>query len=295
MKIYSQTEKHVFRPDSDIHYALLSSYLGTKFPHRHDFYEIFLSLQGMQEAVLNGRTIAVKPGTLLLMRPGDIHSRSYLTPGNHINVAFSARVARLMFDYLEDEHLSKKLLDDSFPPCIYLDSKELAACRQRLEELNVVDLDKPKQLRTKFRILIMDFFTRYFFYYSNTHAKSKEPHLFIALHEMEKPENLMIGLPILLELTGWSHEHLCRIFQTELSCTPTSYINSLRLNYAANSLLHSDLCITDICYNSGFGNLSHFHHLFKRRYGCTPLHFRKERQPQVIYHKGYDILDGNNM
>ena len=51
MKIYSQSEKHVIHPDSDIHYALLSSYQGTKFPHQHDFYEIFRPVQLVYAAV----------------------------------------------------------------------------------------------------------------------------------------------------------------------------------------------------------------------------------------------------
>ena len=38
---------------------------------------------------------------------------------------------------------------------------------------------------------------------------------------------------------------------------------------------HDHLPITDIAYAAGFGDLSHFNHSFRRRYGATPREIRR--------------------
>jgi len=39
---------------------------------------------------------------------------------------------------------------------------------------------------------------------------------------------------------------------------------------AARRMLLDGAPVTNVCYDSGFSNLSHFIHIFKRRFGCTP-------------------------
>ena len=46
--------------------------------------------------------------------------------------------------------------------------------------------------------------------------------------------------------------------------TTYGFINELRLNYCADSLLYSDENILDIALEAGFNNISHFYHLFKK-------------------------------
>ena len=57
--------------------------------------------------------------------------------------------------------------------------------------------------------------------------------------------------------------------------TPTEYVTGLRLGYAANLLLISNLKVTDICYECGFENLSWFYKVFAGKYGLTPAEYRR--------------------
>lgn len=82
-------------------------------------------------------------------------------------------------------------------------------------------------------------------------------------------------------MSGKSLAYLCRAFQAELGKTPTEFVNSLRLNYAANMLAQSDSDVLTISMDAGFGNLSHFHHLFKAQYGQTPRTYRNERRKRL--------------
>ncbi len=100
------------------------------------------------------------------------------------------------------------------------------------------------------------------------------PHwMFILMNEMNKPENFISGLPEMIKLAHISQEHLTRAFRKYLNITPTQYINNLRLTYAAALLSKSSHDITEICFLSGFNNLSHFYHQFKKKYNCSPKQY----------------------
>ena len=94
-------------------------------------------------------------------------------------------------------------------------------------------------------------------------------------NEMSKRENYIVGLPKMLELSMYSQEHLNRVFKRYLKTTPTEYINTKRLGYASQLLLEHKYSTADICYMTGFNNLSHFYSVFKKQYKCTPNQFQK--------------------
>lgn len=57
----------------------------------------------------------------------------------------------------------------------------------------------------------------------------------------------------------------------------TDFINLLRLNHAAKQILYQHKNIADICFDSGFNNLSNFNRMFKKWKGDTPLQYRKKQ------------------
>jgi AraC-like DNA-binding protein len=50
-----------------------------------------------------------------------------------------------------------------------------------------------------------------------------------------------------------------------------------RLDYAAFLLNYTDKPILDIITESNFNSANYFYSLFKQRYGCTPLNYRKDK------------------
>lgn len=274
MKTFRQQEIDIIDPNTEMHYAILSSFQNTDFPHSHDFFEFFLIVEGSQELICNQYSMDLGSGALVLIRPNDIHSRRYLKSGYHINIAFSSAIARALFDYLGDGYPSEVLISpDTPPPYVMLNQTERERIERRMKELYTVSLTDLSLQRTKLRTLILDIFVHYFsrcFHRQQTGEGWFEN----LLQEMEKPSNLSEGLTALLRISKKSHEYLCRIFRQYQDLTPTQYINDLRLNYAANFLIHSDLPILDICMMAGFDNLSHFYHLFRKKYHMTPRQFR---------------------
>jgi AraC-like DNA-binding protein len=56
-------------------------------------------------------------------------------------------------------------------------------------------------------------------------------------------------------------------------------LTQMRLKTAASLLRNSSHSVQDICYASGFGDLSHFHRTFSRHFGASPLQYRKTAGP----------------
>lgn len=70
-------------------------------------------------------------------------------------------------------------------------------------------------------------------------------------------------------------QYLSHIFSKNVGISFAKYLCEMRLNHAAELILESNSCITEICYACGYRNLSHFLRSFKERYGVTPKMYRK--------------------
>ena len=49
-----------------------------------------------------------------------------------------------------------------------------------------------------------------------------------------------------------------------------------RLDYATRQLIQTNDPVSSICFDSGFGDISHFYKVFRSRMNVSPLHYRKK-------------------
>lgn len=275
MNIQHRQAQYILNPITQIHYAIETGYKDSYFPHIHDFYELLLTVKGCQLLSVNGEKIILKESTLTLIRLQDIHSKKYLEDGLHINVCFSRETMNELLSYLGEGFPREMLLETKIPPYIILTPQEKVIIQTKLENLNLINANETQIIKTNLRILLFELLTKYFT--KETVQKDNVPSWIATIvTEMKKKDNFHQGLPKLLELSGVAHEHLCRLFKKYLHTTPTNFINEQRLNYAANLLLHSDMDITNVALESGFSNLSYFHHVFKEKYNTTPIKYKRQ-------------------
>jgi len=71
-----------------------------------------------------------------------------------------------------------------------------------------------------------------------------------------------------------------RFFKTSTGLSIFEYLNKIRIDLARQMLLNTELSVVDICFDSGFRNLSHFNKQFRKFSGTTPRQFRKLRTPK---------------
>lgn len=272
--MFQQHAVHVLNPKTDIHFSIRTSFGNAEFPHFHDFYELFLLLDGKQKYVTNGKTYILTPGSLVLVRPNETHSRSYIEPGMHINVAFPDTIAESLFDYLGIGFPKQYLLSKENFPHSRLTALEKERLRYRLEELEVQNINEYDTVKTRLRIILFELFVNNFSDFAPFNQKATW--FDDLLRKMAKVENFIEGVPRLVQLSGKSHEHLCRVFKEKKNCTPTEYINLLKIKYAANLLICTDRNVLDIALSAGFDSLSYFYSVFKKKFKTTPGTYRKQ-------------------
>ncbi|WP_245747597.1 AraC family transcriptional regulator [Parapedobacter koreensis] len=85
-------------------------------------------------------------------------------------------------------------------------------------------------------------------------------------------KNFMFNLPLekFCYLTGRSLTTFKRDFQKAFNMTPQRWLTQKRLELAHYHLVERKAKPTDVCYEVGFENLSHFSFAFKKRYGYAP-------------------------
>jgi len=243
------------------------------YPHYHIEYEISIILSGVHLLILENETIRLRPGSLALLRPNEVHTRKMEVPGKYIAIALPATEVHAMAKYL-GEGLPARTLWSERPPLAMLSPTEVEQYVRRIERVNLFCVSNTTRALAELRALLVDLC---FYYLANPDnaTSARTPWLSKLLQEMEKPENIRRGLPAMLEIAPYSHEYLCREFKRMMGCTPTEYINNARLDLAHKMLETPKREIVDICYAVGFESVSYFYHLFKAKFGNTPNRYRK--------------------
>lgn len=71
-----------------------------------------------------------------------------------------------------------------------------------------------------------------------------------------------------------SQSRTSRVVKEACGATFPTLLNRVRLRTAAGLLRHSDLALRAIAEQSGFGNLAHFHEVFRAAFGVPPNRYR---------------------
>jgi two-component system response regulator YesN len=94
---------------------------------------------------------------------------------------------------------------------------------------------------------------------------------FIQKHYREK-----ITLEEIARAAHLSVSRLCHLFRERMRLTIFDYLTDLRISRARSLLISTDRTCLEICYDSGFNNLSYFNRTFKQHTGMSPTQFRRQ-------------------
>ncbi|HTI07367.1 MAG TPA: AraC family transcriptional regulator [Puia sp.] len=75
---------------------------------------------------------------------------------------------------------------------------------------------------------------------------------------------------------GMTPNAFCRYFKKITRKTFMETVIEYRLNYATHQLVQTDKSISAICFDSGFGDISHFYKMFRSRMQVSPLNYRRQ-------------------
>ena len=230
--------------------------------HIHDCTELFFCVKGNVSFLVDERVYPVEEGEAILFRPNQVH------------MCLFEKTTEYEFDCLwidpgelaETFRLSKTELSSpvlSFPQKI---SEELADLFTHLSD----DADPLERTASLLRIFLL-------LKKKNESSSSEYPMPVAFRNILEDINRRFCDLNTLSELCA---EHfvspatLNRWFRRYLQITPHEYIESKRLSYAFERLC-AGASVSDACVAAGFSDCSHFITLFRRKFGKTPLQFKK--------------------
>ena len=116
---------------------------------------------------------------------------------------------------------------------------------------------------------------------NDSHTQYEDPRITKVLSVVNREYAQDISLTEIASLAGMNKSAFCRFFKSKTSKTFTQYLNELRINYACELLLAGKLTISQICYETGFNNISNFNRQFKNITSYNPtsyiVEFKKKK------------------
>lgn len=245
--------------------------------HGHDFAEVFWVDAGQGNHRINSVSVPLRPGSLVLMRPGDCHG---INPTSQeelklTNVAFPAETLAFLQPRYYSTQTWPFVPKAKLPTMQHLEPFQRHRFNQWADELS----QSPRE-----RLYLERFLLNLL---ADLDRKPQEipladapSWLAQACRAIQSPEHFAGGVETFLRLCGRSREHVARTVRLYFHTTPTDYVNDIRIAYARRQLEMSDQNILDIALDCGIGNLSHFYSLFRARTAMTPRSYRlSHRKP----------------
>lgn len=168
----------------------------------------------------------------------------------------------LIFAPIVKEEIGKHLLDmpemDSFDRLlVLLKVLKILAQTEAYTSLNASGLSLEVQSQDHYRINTI-------YQYVENRFKTE-----IGLADMAKKVNMTVPA-------------FCRYFKKLTGKTFTHFVNEFRIAHACKLLSQGVLPISEVCYESGFNNFSHFNKQFKLITGSSPSKYRKTLKTFVM-------------
>jgi len=272
------SHRHILPSGQLVHLARAG--LSRKRPgglHGHDFHELFWVQNGaVRHHLPDGREDLIE-GDLRFLRPGDSHALQgrgeaaiivSLTFHPELVGAIGGRhpaLAGLLFWSAEPR-----------PAAVHCDPRQMAEVNQaalRLEASARSALDAEAFL-LPLAARLAD---------QGPRLPQATPDWLVAACEAARdPRVFRDGAAGFVRIAGKAHPHVSRMMRRYSGQTPSDYVNSQRMAFAARRLAGTTDPLAEIAADCGIPNLSHFHKLFRAHNGMTPHAYRRANQQDVL-------------
>ncbi len=270
--------------DYDGYMAYIRKGLLSNYPnfaadsHWHDDLEFISVLSGGMDYNVNGEILHLKAGQGIIVNARQIH---YGFSAAHKECEFYCILLHPMLLCTSqniDRNFVSPILSDSSLPYVLLDIK-IEWQREILSAIEAMYLCKDKPNAP---LYIQNTFYHIWILLSenslNTKQKKQQDCNLSVLKDMlvfvQKNYADKITLQDIAMSGNVSKSTCLTIFKKYLKDTPTNYLIGYRLKRAIKLLKNSDMPITEIALEVGFGGVSYFAETFRKNYGCSPSKYR---------------------
>ncbi len=275
-------------PDESFFIGIFQDHIEQTAWHYHQEFELSFITEGSGKRIVGDSVESFHPGDLIFIGPRIPH---VWISGEMARTQHSGRTLESVYLLFNQDILPQELI--SLPEfkdvkrAIKLSERGMLIQEDTLNQVSKIMLQLPYQDRMKrlmlfyeilhiignsqsFTLLASEAYVKSKFETSNTRVNNI--HEFLMNNYREE-----INLEEIAELVHLAPASVCRFFKSATGQTIFNYLNKIKVDYACNLLMNTDLNIVDISYDCGFNNLSHFNKQFKQITGKTPSQYRKLR------------------
>lgn len=240
-----------------------------KFPnHFHEHYVIGFIEAGRRHLSCKNQEFQVEPGDLLLFNPKDNHTCEQIDQGT-----LDYRCLNISVEMMEKvyEEVCEEKGRPYFEPCVVFHSELVPL----LKEIHQMIMDEKEEMaKEEAYYFLMDALIKVYdistqAYKGSTLTQPIEK----ACQYMKQHFKEQMALKELCQEAGLSKYTLLRNFTAQCGVTPFQYLETIRINYA-KQLLEKGNPLSEVAYESGFSDQSHFTRFFKNYIGLTPKQYQ---------------------
>lgn len=264
--------------------------------HHHDYLEISYVIEGDGAERINGSRHPMKPGTLSFIQPNDIHEL-YTTPGSVLTL-YNLRFSRELFAELESKSELRRLLvqtDSSLASAHHFAGEEEAAVRKTLDSLYEETRYNKNWKRLKIKMLLLDVLI--IFDRSRKRTSAKQVGVADGRWDAGAPAGRegRVSKNVYLDVVSYIQHHfkedltltavarhfqispgyLSMLFKKKSGRTFLQHLHDARLRHACGLLSSTEMKISDIAMESGYGSYTTFSRIFLELKGMTPSDYLK--------------------
>lgn len=247
--------------------------------HMHDFYELEIVTSGSCGEYLNGNYFEISVGDICVITPFDIHNFVLPDTGGHVETFGIHFYQRLISENIRAclERITMPLVPKVNPAQYQLLFSIAMRAREELLSENAFRNAAAEHLLCSMLCMLLGMDNTF-----GTTAQNEKSRISSALGYISENYSHDISLEDVADKLSISVYYLSSLFNETLGKGFREILNLYRLRQVTNELLSTQKSITDICYDAGYQNFSHFSRVFKEHFGMSPSQYRKQTDGKIV-------------
>ncbi|MBT3190955.1 MAG: AraC family transcriptional regulator [Verrucomicrobia bacterium] len=258
----------------------------TEIEHSHDFCELVIVTRGSAMHMLEQHEFPVTAGDVFLLQGHQSHYFYNRDSLDLINVMYDPEKIALPENELRrmPGYCAMFMLEPTyrrqhrFASRLHLMRVPLGRAERLAEELEAECTKKAAGFEVALRAKLLELMVYLSRAYTNT--ETTEAHALLRVGNvigvLENDFSKNWKIDDLLRIAHMSRSNLMRVFRKATGQTPIEYLMRLRIQRSMEMLRNSDLSITEIAMEIGFGDSNYFTRQFRAINRLTPSDYRKQ-------------------
>ena len=247
--------------------------------HSHTAWEFSIFLEGKYRNHINDRDYIAVANRVFILGPNHVHSLKPLGKENRYrDIYITDPHFETLVKNCFDASLWERLNSAQDPVFFDLSPQCMAEVLPRLKKLSSIGMlnfkyDSQRKIANSIITYLLGILIE-----KDYIEKQPYPSWFLQMFsQLQDPVVFCKHISDIIETTNYSHSQFGMLFKKYTNQSLVNFIGNIRLEYSLELLNNERMSVLDIAYTVGYNSVSHYINKFKKKYGITPLQYRKSK------------------